>query len=425
MRPVAGISAAAVLLLAATGCRDPVGPGGSEPITELPRALTVGERDLIGASNRFGFSLLAELREAEPEENLFYSPLSAHIAIGMALAGARDSTYDAIATALGYASSGTLPPLQEINDSYESLAGLLLGLDPKIEIGIANSAWYDPVFPFRAEYLSTIRQVFDARVEALDFGDPAAPDVINSWVDSATNGRIDEMLDEINPFEVLFLVNAIYFKGPWTHRFDPDDTRDAPFHLADGSTKTVRMMVRDEGAFGHRWGESEEIIDLPYAGGAFRMTIVLPNPDRSIPDVVEGLDAARWDAWTDNLLERDESVHLPRFTLEWEKNLNDVLKALGMQIAFTPGRADFGGMLQDGFDPKAMGTDLHITRVKQKSFVTVNEDGTEAAAATSVGVGVTSAPVPVVVDRPFLFAIRERLSGTVLFLGVVLDPPGS
>jgi serpin B len=418
-------TATAVMLLAATGCQDPVGPGGSEPITELPRALTIGEQEVIGASNRFGFSLLGELRDADPDENLFYSPLSAHIALGMALTGARDSTYDAIATTLGFAPNGAVPPLTEITDSYESLPALLLGLDPKIEIGIANSAWYEQVFPFQAEYLSTVQQVFDARVEALDFADPAAVGTINSWVDSATNGRIDEMLDQIDPLEVLFLINAIYFKGSWTHRFDRDDTHDATFHLADGSTKTVRMMARSEGGFGHKWQENEEIIDLPYGGGAFRMTIVLPRPDRSLGDVIAGLDAARWAAWTDDLLERDVPVHLPRFTLEWEKSLNDVLKALGMQIAFTPGRADFGGMLQDGFDPKAMGTDLHISRVKQKSFVDVNEEGTEAAAATSVGVAVTSAPVPVIVDRPFLFAIRERLSGTILFLGVILDPPSS
>jgi serpin B len=421
-----GTATAAMLLLAATGCQDPTGPeGGADPITELPRTLTIGEQDLIGASNRFGFSLLGELRDAEPDENLFYSPLSAHLALGMALTGARDSTYEAIATTLGFAEGGSLPPLEEINASYETLAELLLGLDPDVEIGVANSAWYEHTFPFRAAYLSTVQQAFDARVEALDFGDPAAPGIINSWVDSATNGRIDKMLERINPGEVLFLLNAIYFKGQWTHRFDPDDTRDATFHLRDGGTKSVRMMVRGEGEFGHRWEPDQEIIDLPYSGGAFRMTIVLPRPDVPIEDVIEGLDAARWDAWTSDLPEADVPVHLPRFTLEWEKNLNDVLKALGMQIAFTPGRADFGGMLAEGFDPQAMGTDLHITRVKQKSFVDVNEEGTEAAAATSVGIGVTSAPVPVIVDRPFLFAIRERLSGTILFLGVVLDPPSS
>jgi serpin B len=421
-----GTTTAAMLLLAVTGCQDPTGPGeGVEPITELPRTLTIGERDLIRASNRFGFSLLGELRDAAPDENLFYSPLSAHIALGMALTGAKDSTYDAMAATLGFSQGGATPPLEEINASYESLADLLLGLDSKIEIGIANSAWYEQTFPFRASYLSTVREVFDARVDALDFGDPGAAGTINSWVDSATNGRIEEMLEEIDPGEVMFLLNAIYFKGQWTQQFDPDDTRDAPFHLPDGSTKTVRMMVRDEGEFGHRWEPDLEVIDLPYGGGAFRMTIVLPRPELSIGEVIDGLDAARWDAWTTDMPEADVPVHLPRFTLEWEKSLNDVLKAIGMEIAFQPGRANFGGMLQEGFDPQAMGTDLYITRVKQKSFIAVNEEGTEAAAATSVGIGVTSAPLPVIVDRPFLLAIRERLSGTILFMGVILDPPSS
>ena len=419
-----GTATAAILVLAVTGCQDPAGPeGGSEPITELPRTLTIGERDLIGASNLFGFSLLGELRDAAPDENLFYSPLSAHIALGMALAGARDSTYDAMATTLGFVEGGATPPLEEINASYESLAQLLLGLDPVVEIGIANSAWYEQTFPFRASYLSTVREVFDARVDPLDFGDPGAAGTINSWVDSATNGRIQKMLDQIDPGEVLFLLNAIYFKGQWTEQFDPDHTGDAQFHLLDGSTKTVRMMVRNDGELGYRWEPDLEIVDLPYGGGAFRMTIVLPRPDLPIGEVIDGLDAAQWDTWTTNLSESHSPVHLPRFTLEWEKSLNDVLKAIGMEIAFAPGRADFGGMLQEGFDPQAMGTDLHITRVKQKSFIAVNEEGTEAAAATSVGIGVTSAPIPVVVDRPFLLAIRERLSGTILFMGVILDPP--
>ncbi|MGH7539759.1 MAG: serpin family protein [Gemmatimonadota bacterium] len=419
----ASVGLAAALTAA---CGDPAGPGEpGEPITELPRALTAAERELIGASNRFGFALLGELRDAAPDENLFLSPLSAHTALGMALNGARDSTFDALREVLGFQTGGELPSLDEINVSYQGLADLLLDLDPTVEIALANSVWHEATFPFRAAYLSRVQEVFGAEVQGRDFGDPATLDAINGWVEDATSGRIREMLEVIYPNEVMFLLNAIYFKGAWTHPFDPEDTRDAPFHLPDGSTKSVRMMVRSEGEIGIRDDGTVTVADLPYGGGAFRMTIVLPSGDGTLDDLLAGLDAETWDAWTADLSERELPIHLPRFTLEWEEELNDVLKALGMEIAFFPGRANFGEMLDEAFDPQAPGTDLHITKVKQKSFIEVNEEGTEAAAATSVGIGVTSAPVPIVVDRPFLVAIRERLSGTVLFLGVLLDPPSA
>jgi len=411
---------AAFLLASCNGATDPDHPAG--PIEQLPRALTADEQVVIEASNRFGFAMLAELYGAEPAANLFTSPLSAHAALSMALTGARDSTLDAMRETLGFG-DGNAPSIEAISESYAGLSDLLLDLDPRVDLAIGNAAWLDDTFPFRDAWVDAVSEAFDARTEAVDFADPALPGEINDWVKEATAGRIPEMVESLDPNEVLMLLNAIYFKGRWTDQFDPDDTRDAPFTLPDGSTKTVRMMVRGEGELGVYRGPDALVADLPYGGGAFRFTVVLPPEGGSLADLVAGLDAARWNTWMAGLAEDDVPVHLPRFTLEWEKQLKDALESLGMEIAFVPGRANFGGMLADGFDPQVTGTDLHVTRVKQKSFVAVNEEGTEAAAATSVGVGVTSAPIPIVVDRPFLLAIRERLSGTIFFLGVIVDPP--
>ncbi|MFW6084161.1 MAG: serpin family protein [Gemmatimonadota bacterium] len=428
MSGVQSLAAATLLLL--TGCGGATGPdGGGEPIEELPRALTADERLVVEASNRFGFDLLARVNASDPGANHFTSPLSAHAALSMAMNGARDSTLDAMRSTLGFAGAGgaaggdgASPSIDAINASYRGLADLLLDLDDRVEIGIANSVWMDEGFPFREAYASTLREAFDARVEALDFDDPAAPDAINRWVEDATAGRIPTMIEDIDPLEVLFLLNAIYFKGEWTDQFDPANTADAPFTRDDGTTSTVPMMRRETGDFGLRRGPDATVADLPYGGGAFRYTIVLPPEGTPLADLLADLDAERWDAWMSELSESDVPVHMPKFTLEWEKGLNELLKGMGMEIAFVPGRADFGGMLAEDFDAAAPGTDLHITRVKQKSFLSVDEEGTEAAAATSVGVGVTSAPVPVVVDRPFLLAIRERFSGTIFFLGTIADP---
>ena len=406
-------------LAACDSTTGPDGRGSNPEITELPRALSPAETQTLSAANRFGFELLAGLAEAEPGQNLFMSPLSAHMALGMALNGARAETLAEMQGALGFSST---TDLAEINASYSGLLDLLVDLDPRVTVEIANSVWYEQTFPFRQDYLATVASAFDAEVSGLDFASPSAPVSINDWVEGKTQGHIKKMVESLQPNEVMLLLNAIYFKGDWREQFDPDRTYDAPFTLADGSTTTVNMMAREDGELAVSRQASFQLVDLPYGGGAYRMTIVLPDPGVSLTSVIDGLDASTWASWTGGLAPTEVPVELPRFELEWEATLNDVLRDMGMDRAFQPGVADFGGMLSDGFDPQAPGTDLYITKVKQKSFVSVNEEGTEAAAATSVGIGVTSAPLPVRVDRPFLFAIRERLSGTVLFLGTVFDP---
>lgn len=406
--PVLALSA-----LAVTACSSSSGPDDNGRITSLPRNLTVGEQTMIAASNRFAFALLAEVHGEQPDSNLFMSPLSAHMALGMALNGAADSTFEAMRKTLGFDTS----VMSEINSAYATLLELLIGLDPRVEFRIGNSVWLREGFPFLPSFGDTVSTYFDAPVSERDFADPATVDTINAWVDEATNGKIDEIVDSIDPLDVAFLINAIYFKGSWTEQFDPADTRDDSFRLLDGSTKTVKMMNLSANA-GVRFTPEYAAVDLPYGGEAFSMTIVVPDPSSTLIELIARLTPAAWEELLAGLSDQPIGVAIPRFELEWKRQLMPALAALGMGVAFDPNEADFSNLSRAR-------DDLHISSVLQKTFVNVNEEGTEAAAATSVTVTATSAPPSIRADRPFLFAIRERLSGTILFVGAIVDPPSS
>ena len=395
-------------LPALAGCSG--GGMGTEPILEeLPRALSEAETRLIDGGNRFTFDLFREATRALPNDsNAFLSPLSASMALGMALNGAGGETFDSMRQTLRF---GDLP-LEQINQGYKSLTELLTGLDRSTEMLVANSVWLAQGFAMESEFQEAARTWFGAEAEALDFGSPAALSRINGWVAEATRNRIPKLLDQIRPEEVAFLVNALYFKGRWRVAFDPKQTQPQPFHAADGSTTNVPMMFLKEGVRYART-QSYEAAELLYGNGAFAMVIVLPAEGVTLAGLVAGMDAAGWSDLAGRLAENNVQLRLPRFKLEVTRELKDDLSGLGMGIAFDPNRADFYGIAD--VRPER----LYLTRVLQKTFVEVNEEGTEAAAATAVGVGVTSAPPTMEVNRPFLFAIRERLSGTVVFMGQV------
>ncbi len=409
------LCAALLIPLAGIGCNDPVEPESVQTIEDLPRALTVAEQELVAAGESFAFEFLAELAATEsPEFNVFVSPLSASMALGMALAGAENESYSSMRDALGLGGLSR----DEIGASYRSLIALLKDLDPEVRLEIGNSVWLRNGFEPEAAYVEDVETNFDARISTLDFDDPTSADTINAWVSSATDGWIDSIVDPpIDPLTVTFLLNAIYFEGDWTLQFAPTDTRPGDFHLADGSIVSTPFMHRSDGEFRFGWTEEYRAVELPYGGEAFAMVAVLPGTATTLDEFVAGLDADGWNSLVESLTPSEVLVALPKFKLEYEKSLNDVLKALGMGQAFDPTAADFSRMHRDAIDLQ-----LHISRVRQKAYVEVDETGTRAAAVTSVEVGTTSAPPMFVADRPFLFAIRERLSGTVLFVGMVRDP---
>ncbi len=394
------------------GCAD-AGPTG--PITHLPRDLTASETHLVAASNGFAFRLLQEvaLRQS-PDANVFISPLSVSMALGMTWNGAAGTTEQAMQSTLGLAGMSR----DDINQSYRSLIDLLRGLDSKVAFTLANSIWYRQGFSFEPAFFDVTRTFFDAQVTGLDFGAPSAVQTINDWVNAQTQGKITEIVDGIPLDVVMYLINAIHFKGDWVNRFDASLTRADSFTLADGSSVSVPMMgyavpvpVRSA------WVDGALILDLRYGGGAYSMTIVLPPEGAAMDSVVAALASERWDGWIDALDSVTAGVRMPKFKLEFEDSLNGALTAMGMGIAFS-GAADFSRM--------SAGGGLYIDEVLHKTYVDVNEEGTEAAAVTSVSmVSSCCGPPWYVIDRPFLFVIRERFSGTILFMGRIMNPAAS
>jgi serine protease inhibitor len=394
-----------VAALAGSACSEATAPGA--PITALPRALTGSESKIIAGSNDFAFDLFRTGNLAQHKTNVFISPLSASMALGMTANGANGATYDEMRSTLRLSGATR----EDVDAGYKSLITLLRGLDPGTNFSIANSIWYERTFPVEASFVDESKLYFDAQVQALDFGNQSAVTTVNSWVSGQTDNRIPEILDEIKPGEVMFLVNAIYFKGIWQKQFDKAKTVDAPFYAADGTTATVSMMARGKGV---QFAATPEYsaVDLPYGNSAFTMTVVLPNGD--IDTFAESFDQTKWNSLVSSLHASDMEVFLPRFRMEWKRELVDDLQQLGMRLAFY--NADFTRM-------SPLGLSLIITRVLQKTFVDVDEEGTEAAAATIVGVGLTSAPAAFRADHPFLVVIRERFSGTILFIGKIAKLP--
>jgi serine protease inhibitor len=378
--------------------------------TDLPRARSPGEVRLVDGANAFTFELLRQATRTLPaDSNPFLSPLSAAMALGMALNGANGETFAAMQKSLrlGGMTEG------EINQAYRDLIKLFTSLDSTTAMRIANSMWAREGLPLEPTFQKTGRTFFDAEVRTLDFGSPAAVKAINEWVSDKTNRRIPRLLNEISPDEMLFLINAIYFKGKWRNAFDPKQTQTGPFYGADGRSRSAKLM-RQEASLRYHETAQYQAVDLLYGNGAFAMTVLLPTAGKGPGDLLASLTPDAWKALTERFSEADVNLTLPRFRLEYARRLNDDLTALGMEIAFDGERADFSRIAN-------VRPNLHLSRVEQKTFVEVNEEGTEAAAATSVGVAVAMARrvFEMRVDRPFLFAIRERLSGTVLFLGVM------
>lgn len=408
-RPPRRLLAIALLLAA---CRTDAPTAPPAPLTALPRTLTVAEQAAIAAGNEFSVALFREVNARKAGENVFISPFSAAVALGMTLNGAAGETETAMRATLGLEGRTA----QEINAAYHGLTTLLLELDPSVQLGIANAIFHRSTFPFEETFLQTNRTWFDAEVQGLDFDDAAGSlRTINDWARDETNGRIDGVLDEIREDDVMYLMNALYFKGAWRSQFDPRRTQPAPFTRDDGTQLSVPMMWQSDAAVRLGRADGADVLELPYGNGAFAMTVVLPPSGTPVDDYVASLTPARWSALLGSLREQEIDVYLPRFRMSYEDQWEDVLTAMGMGVAFDDGRADFTRMSTAGR--------LFISFVKQDTFVDVNEEGTEAAAVTTVGVGLTSMPPSFRADRPFVFAIRERLSGTLLFVGKLAAPP--
>jgi len=384
----------------------------TNPNTNIVRNLTTAEIKLTESDNKFGLKLFREIVKNEQNKNIFISPLSVSMALGMTYNGADSSTLEAMHETLEYGDLTT----QEVNESYKSLIKLLTGLDPKVKFQIANSIWYREGFSVENNFIDLNTTYFDAIVRALDFNADNAADIINAWINEKTNGKIEEIIDKpIDTLTVMFLINAIYFKGTWTYEFDEENTTDDIFYLPDGSETQCKMMNHKND---HNYFENEQFqaIDLLYGDADFSMTIFLPKPGIDIDSLITRLNNENWNSWISSFSTQEVNLYLPKFKMEYEISLNNVLCALGMSIAFDPYQADFTNINSNG--------NLYISKVKHKTFVKVNEEGTEAAAVTSVEIGLTSigSGITMYINRPFVFAIRENHSGTILFIGKIVEP---
>lgn len=383
------------------------------------RDLTLAETQLVNSDNDFGLELFREVNRQEEVKNIFVSPLSVSMALGMTYNGARGTTEQAMRSTLEYGGMS----LDDINESYRSLTELLLGLDPEVTMEIANSIWYRKGLPVERDFIKRTTEYFSPLVTGLDFAAPGAAGKINDWVSENTNGKIEEIVDDpIDASLVMFLINAIYFKGTWTYQFEKSKTCDGEFTLPGGAKKRVKTMTLEGDLDYYSEMGLFQAVDLPYGGEAFSMTVILPREDQDLDLFVSEISPENWDTWMSGFKKSQVHLEMPKFTLEYEITLNDVLKALGMGVAFDHVAADFSGICRCR---ELLGVNMFISEVKHKSFVQVDEEGTEAAAVTEVGMAVESADggrIQMLVDRPFLFAIREHKSGTILFMGMIVEP---
>lgn len=380
----------------------------SEP-TEIK--LTSKSSQVIDASNQFGLNLFSEVA-ADESGNMMLSPLSASAALTMLLNGTQNDTYDQIREMLGYAPD---LDMEDINEVYQNLVVQLLAADERVDLSLANAIFHHDEFQAKAPFIASMQDAFDAEVQGLDFGNPDAVEVINQWASDNTNGKIPQVLQNIDDHIVMFLMNALYFKGDWTSQFNKDDTEKRPFTLKNGEEVMVDAMYHDEMVSMVLYEEQYKAIEMPFGRKNFSMVVVVPwqNYDAFLGDFTPEL-------WNGIVGHFDESnswsespLLLPKFRFEYDKELNAYLKALGMVDAFSEDLADLSAISDSR---------LFVDFVKQNTFVEVNEQGAEAAAVTTVGVGITSVPAIFMVDRPFIFAIRERTTNTLLFIGSVLNP---
>lgn len=385
-------------------------PSANEPgIIELNSKAA----EVISSTNQFGIDIFkAVLDESETNENVFISPVSIAIALTMTYNGANSSTKDSMAFALRF----PLLTDDEINLTYKELIAGLTTVDEQVLLSIANSIWYRQDFNVLDDFININESNFDAKIEALDFSDPASVDIINNWVEEKTNYKIQDLITQISPAHVMFLINAIYFKGIWQKQFDPDNTYEGPFYNETGSTHTTEFMSLKDSSLNYWRDNNVQILELDYGRGNYSMVILLPSETYSVEELADELTPETWNNWMGSLQKQEVEVALPKFKFEYEKKLNDVLANMGMGIAFTD-MADFSGINGTG--------GLMIDYVKHKSFIEVNEEGTEAAAATVVAIIETSAGPDsnyFIANRPFLFVIREKSTNSVVFIGKFTQP---
>jgi len=404
------LSALAILLLAVSCSKE---NNGETDLTPKSITLTAAAPIAIQSSNEFGIELFTKVTESE-NKNLMLSPLSASTALTMLLNGCGGDTYSQLQGTLKYPAEMSI---SEINEAYKSLVGQLLKVDPKVQLALANAIFYRNGFDVKQPFLATMSDDYKANVKALDFAAPSALSTINKWASDNTKGKIPEVLNQISEDAVMFIMNALYFNGDWSYQFDKSLTDELPF-LPDGSASVNVPTMKGEVGSKFAWGEGFRAIEMPYGQTNFTMVVIVP--DESLSALYPSFTHQVWDKLCSDLDERQEfgktNVTMPKFKFSYEKYLNNQLKSMGMIDAFSSTDADLSGISN---------SQIFVSFVKQNTFVEVDEKGTEAAAVTTIGINLTSAgphSSQFNIDKSFIFAIRERTTNTLLFIGQVINP---
>jgi serine protease inhibitor len=388
-----------------------VTPTQKQKYPDLNRQLNL-DTQLIDASNRFSFNLFDRIAKKETNKNIFISPLSVSLALSMTYNGANGETQSAMAKTLEVQGIA----ISEVNNFNRILQESLLSTNNGTEINIANSLWANKDVPLEQSFIDNTKTYYQAKLSNLNFSDLNAVNIINNWVKTQTKGKINEIVSQTDSETVIILVNAIYFKSGWRKPFKKTSTKPKPFTLDDG-TKIQHPAMSQEDIYLYLDTPEFQSVKLPYRSTRFSMDIFLPKSTSNLAEFQKQLTAKNWQVWSEKFRKREVFVQLPRFKVEYGIDLINTLQNMGMQIAFSPA-ADFRNLSSES---------VFINEVNHKTFVDVNEQGTEAAAVTSVGISrgldlPSQDSFKIIIDRPFFFTISDRQTGTIIFMGAIKNP---
>ena len=370
------------------------------------------QKEVIESANKFAFDLFKPVMTGtKGTDNVMISPFSITSALSMTLNGAAGETFEAVRNTLRFEDK----TLQEINETYLKLMTDMVPVDKRVVMEIANSVWVEKRLIVKQPFITSLEKWYKAESHDIDVSDPNAVTIVNDWIAEKTHDKITDMLDELNPDLAMLLINAIYFNGKWRYQFDKQETTDETFYLTPDSPKNVPMMHQKEN-LNFAETDNAKIAELPYGQGNYTMVVVLPHENVTTDEIANALTPEVWNGWMDMLSTgtREVELSIPRFKYGYKRTLNDDLTGMGMGLAFSD-FADFSNISDQS---------LRISRVLHQTFIDVNEEGTEAAAATVVEIILTSMPVTyqLNLNRPFLYFIREISTGTIVFMGRVSDP---
>ena len=407
MKKIVLYTAAAGMIFCNYACNKEDAPKDVKPAE--PIVLTVKQAEKVDADNRFALEIFREV-STQNGSNTFFSPLSLNMALGMLYNGASGETRTEMAEVLGMADFTD----SEINEYYQKMSQALLKIDPLTDISIANSIWYREGFLVKQPFIDVNQKYFDAVVKSLDFSKSDAANIINKWCADKTKNRIKEIVgNPISSDIKMFLINALYFKGKWEHQFKKENTKQDDFTKTDNQKKRVNMMEQSTD-LPYYADQYLQCVEMPYGNKAFSMVAILPANDMNVDELIEYLDNTEWNNIVNNLRQKEVWLKLPRFKIECDIPLVETVKNTGMKLIFNGGFANISDIA------------LAVSEIKQKTFVEVNEEGTEAAAVTVISM-VDMAPFPservqFFANRPFLYLIKEKSTGTILFIGRMDEP---